>query len=88
MLCWFWCPKRKCLLKVKVFIKLCSALLNSSSVVSVTSQDVCGSHLLEGRSNVLVAAVNELPAGDVIGDKLGLSELPGQGPLSCGHHFE
>ena len=63
------------MLKVKVFIKLCSALLNSSSVVSVTSQDVCGSHLLEGRSNVLVAAVNELPAGDVIGDKLGLSPV-------------
>ena len=27
--------------------------------------------------------VDEPPAGDVIGDKLSLSELPGQGPLSC-----
>ena len=53
------------MLKVKVFIIMCSALLNSlSSVVSVTSQDVCGSHLLEGRGDVFVVAVDELPDGD------------------------
>ena len=44
--------------------------------------------MLEGRGDVLVAAVDKLPAGDVIGDTLGLSELPGQGPLACRHHLE
>ena len=48
------------------FFGLFFLMLPLSSVVPVTSQDVWGSHLLEGRSNVLFAAVDELPAGDVI----------------------
>ena len=60
--------QKEMLVESKSFKKLCSALLNSSSIVSVTSQDVCRSHLLEGRGDVLVAAVDKLPAGDVIGD--------------------
>ena len=37
---------------------------------------------------MLVAAIDELATGDVIGNLLGLSELPGQGPLTRCHHLE
>ena len=44
--------------------------------------------MLEGRGNVLIPAVDQLPAGDVVGDLLGLPQLSGQGPLSCCLHIE
>ena len=37
---------------------------------------------------MLIAAIDELATGDVIGDFLSLPELPGQGPLPCRHHLE
>ena len=37
---------------------------------------------------MLVLAINELATGDVIGNLLSLSDLPGQGPLACRHHLE
>ena len=37
---------------------------------------------------MLVATVNELTTGDVIGDLLGLPELSGKRPLSRCHHLE
>ena len=71
---------------------MCSALFFSSScssiVVPVSVQDVCWGHLLEGRGDVLIAAVYELAAGDVVGDFLRLPQLPGERPLSRCHNFE
>ena len=55
---------------------------------SVSSSDVCGGQLLEGRSDVFIAAIYQLPAGDVIGYLLCLSKLSGQGPLPCRHNLE
>ena len=37
---------------------------------------------------MLIAAIDELATGDVIGYLLSLSELPGQGPLPRRHHLE
>ena len=37
---------------------------------------------------MFVLAINELATGDVIGNLLSLSDLPGQGPLACCHHLE
>ena len=59
-----------------------SALIFSQiSRCSVSSLDVSGGQLLEGRGNVLIAANDELHAGDVVGNLLGLSKLSGQGTL-------
>ena len=64
---------------------MCSALLSSSSV---SVQDVYWGQLLEGRSNVFIAAIDELATGHVIGDPLGLPELPGKRPFSSCHHLK
>ena len=37
---------------------------------------------------MLIPAIDQLPAGDVVGDLLGLPQLSGQGPLSCCRHIE
>ena len=37
---------------------------------------------------MLIAAVDELAAGDIISDFLSFPELSGQGPLPCRHHLE
>ena len=67
---------------------MCSALFVLSSCTSVSAQNVCWHHLLEGRGNMLVTAVDELAAGDVICYLLGLPQLPGQRPLPSCQHFK
>ena len=65
---------------------MCSALFVLSSCFSVSVQNVCWHHLLEGWGYMLITAVDELAAGDVIRDLLRLPQLPGQRPLpSCQH---
>ena len=61
------------LIESKSFKKkfLCSALLSHCSS-SVPVKDVHGGQLLEGRSNVLIAAIDELTGGCIIGNPLGL----------------
>ena len=67
-----------------------TASLSSCSpiLISVSVMDVCWRHLLEGRGDVLITAVDELAAGDVIRDLLRLPKLPGQRPLPSCHHLK
>ena len=71
---------------------MCSALYLHLPVLLLLSlslsKDVSRIHLLEDRGDVLVAAVGEQTAGDVIGDLLSLPELPGERPLPRCHHLE
>ena len=68
----------KICMKVKLFEKnivLRTASLSSCSpiLISVSVKDVCWRHLLEGRGDVLVTAVDELATGDIIRDIIQLS---------------
>ena len=68
---------------------MCSALFLSSCVsVLIPVENVSRCHLLEGGGNVLIAAVYELAAGDVIRDFLRFPQLPGQWSLPCCHHLK
>ena len=68
---------------------MCSALLLSScESVLISDENVSWCHLLEGGGNVLIAAIDELAARDVIRDLLRLPQLPGQWPLPCRDHHK
>ena len=67
---------------------MCSALFVSSSCSSIPVQNISWRHLLEGRGNMFITAVDELATGNVICDLLGLPQLPGQRPLPSCQHFK
>ena len=75
------CPKMKWLLKVKVFQKIIQVLRTNihefPGPLSLPMMSLGANKLLEGRSDVLVVAIDQLPAGDVVVCLLGLSKLSG-----------